>query len=146
MDILIISGSRHLNSIKLVDEAIQASGFKFDIVIQGGAGGIDTAAFQWCLQNQVWCIDCRVEPWAWTQYGKKAGPMRNGIMGALGTMLIAIPCPQSKGTWDMVGQAKHLGLPTYVHRAALDVKGEKETNQVALPLGKIAPPTGKKSS
>lgn len=53
----------------------------------------------------------------WRKYGRAAGPIRNGKMLDEGAeQVIAIPDAQSRGTWDMVNQAKGRGVPVYVHR------------------------------
>lgn len=61
----------------------------------------------------------------WDRLGRRAGPVRNGHMVAVGTALaqcgwivraLAFPLQDSRGTWDCVSQAKAAGIPVEVHR------------------------------
>jgi len=121
----IISGSRRITDIRIVEDAIRASGFKITMVIEGGQrtynnnrwpiGGVDFLAQLWALRNKI--------PWhredaKWQIHGAAAGPMRNRKMASLGKQLIAIPDPESKGTIDMIDAAREAGFSPeriYVH-------------------------------
>lgn len=47
--------------------------------------------------------------------GKKAGPLRNGVMVDLGAdVVLAFPEEGSRGTWDCVAKARAAGIPVRV--------------------------------
>ena len=115
----IICGSRRLSGEWIVDAAVLASGWltKIHEVVEGNALGIDRSARQWARYNhRSW----KTIPADWLRYGpKKAGPIRNGEMARYASslpdgMCIAIPDPFSKGTLDMIEQAKRLYLNVFV--------------------------------
>lgn len=121
----IISGSRRITDIRIVEEAIRASGFKISLVIEGGqrmyddndwpVGGVDYLAQLWAIRNK---IPCHTERADWPKYRKKAGPIRNRKMAAIARQLIAIPDPESTGTVDMIEAARKAGFAPdriYVH-------------------------------
>lgn len=121
----IISGSRRITDIRIVEDAIRASGFKVSLVIEGGqrtyddsdwpVGGIDYLAQLWAIRHEV---PCHTERADWPKHRKAAGPIRNRKMAALGKQLIAIPDPDSRGTIDMIEAAREAGYAPeriYVH-------------------------------
>lgn len=121
----IISGSRRITEIRIVEEAIRASGFTITLVIEGGQrsydnnrwpiGGVDYLAQLWAIRNRT--------PWhredaKWHVHGNAAGPIRNRKMLTAAKQLIAIPDPDSRGTIDMIEAAREAGFTPdriYVH-------------------------------
>lgn len=104
--ILIISGTRDCDDPKIIQDAFDLSDLeKPSIVYHGGARGIDTLAGRWSAENG---IPVKVFPAQWKKHGKAAGMIRNQEMldAALATgeklALLAIPGPNSIGTWGMV--------------------------------------------
>ncbi|KKL44497.1 hypothetical protein LCGC14_2365110, partial [marine sediment metagenome] len=97
-------------------------------VVSGCAGGVDTLGEQWALANGV-----KVEafPALWdnltvpnalirtNKYGKeynaRAGFQRNDSMAQYGDVLIAIWDGKSRGTRDMIKNAKSRNLAVYVY-------------------------------
>jgi hypothetical protein len=79
-------------------------------IIQGGAKGVDKAAGHWAVGNNV---PQEVYPADWEKYGKAAGPIRNKQMLDEGKpdLVIAFINPGSKGTRNMIDQAKKAGVP-----------------------------------
>jgi|ERR1043166_2562069 hypothetical protein len=121
----IISGSRRITDIRIVEDAVRVSNFTITKVIEGGQrtmnrkrepiGGVDYLAKLWALCNRLPLerIDAK-----WQIHGKAAGPIRNRKMAALAKQLIAIPDPESRGTIDMIEAAREAGFPReriYVH-------------------------------
>lgn len=91
-----------------------------DIVIQGGAGGADRLAREWCRQRL-----CRYEnyPADWTTHGRAAGPIRNQQMIDEGRPTKVIAFPGGRGTADMIRRARAAGIAIYHRLPATPSKG-----------------------
>lgn len=84
-------------------------------IIEGGCSGADIMA-------KKAAIECGLEyaeyPANWTEYGKRAGPLRNQQMldEENPDMVIAFHpnTNQSKGTKDMIARAKKAGIQIYI--------------------------------
>lgn len=88
----------------------------FDIVIQGGARGADTYAAEWAQLHRIPILEFKAN---WEEYGRAAGPIRNRQMIREGhpNLVIAFPkttLAQSRGTRNMVEQAKRAGITVFV--------------------------------
>ena len=111
----IIAGSREINDSAVVVRAIEASGYREQIteVVSGCAGGVDRLGEEWAasvgLPVKIFAAD-------WDRYGPVASPTRNGQMSAYAEALIAVWNGVSRGTADMIQQARERGLAVYVHR------------------------------
>lgn len=118
----IIAGGREVpieRGVRLVNEAILASGFEVTEIINGGAKGIDHAA------REYWNRYYRGRPDGvplvtvdakWHIFGKSAGPLRNRQMAMIADALIAVWDGKSPGTKNMIETARKHGLQVYVHR------------------------------
>jgi hypothetical protein len=111
----IIAGSRDLDDPSLVDDAIEASGWRYAIteVVHGGCRGVDMCAGNWGALNG---IPVKMFPADWKGRGLRAGPMRNEAMAGYADALIAVWDGESKGTKHMIQAAKFRGLKVYIHR------------------------------
>ena len=83
-------------------------------IVHGGARGVDTMAAQAAVS-----LGLEVEgyPAEWTKYGRAAGPIRNEQMADSGADLVIAfhyDLSSSRGTADMVRQAKKRGIPVEV--------------------------------
>jgi hypothetical protein len=80
------------------------------VIIQGGARGADEHARTWAKDRGI-----PVETYAadWKQYGRAAGPIRNGVMLAESRPDGVVAFPGGSGTADCVRQAKALGLKVW---------------------------------
>lgn len=80
--------------------------------------GVDALADFWARANGFPCA--RMPAW-FDALGLKAGPMRNRWMldAFPGACVLAFPLPGSKGTRDMITQARTLGRTVWVHKEAL---------------------------
>ena len=107
---VIIAGSRKIDDYERVKKAIKDSGFEITTVISGHARGVDTFGEIWARENN---IPCEVFDADWEKFGRAAGPIRNGWMAEVGEALIAIWDNESRGTQDMVRQAKKKGLKIF---------------------------------
>lgn len=83
-------------------------------IIEGGAYGADTLAYEWAYSREV---KCTVVPAQWERYsaglkhGQKnpAGAIRNVEMVKMGPDVV-LACPGGRGTQHMVDTAKAHGL------------------------------------
>jgi hypothetical protein len=108
----IIAGSRTVEQIDLVEQAIAASEFRITEVVSGCAPGVDSFGEQWAKRKM---IPIKRFPADWRKYGKSAGPRRNEEMAQYADQLIAVWDGVSRGTRDMIERARYCGLAVYVH-------------------------------
>jgi hypothetical protein len=99
---VIIAGSRTFDNYDIIDISIKMSKFIITEIISGGADGIDSLAERYAKENN---IPLKVYPADWQKHGKKAGPIRNGIMANNADALIAIWDGKSRGTKNMIETA-----------------------------------------
>ena len=83
-----------------------------DIVITGGAPGIDTVAEKAARARGM---TVRVYPANWKQYGKRAGHIRNGEMARDADAVTAFWDGVSRGTRDMIDQTHEREKPLIVY-------------------------------
>jgi hypothetical protein len=107
---IIIAGSRQFTDIKLIDEAVQKSGFEVTEVVSGGARGVDSLGEQWARSKGL--PTKRFIP-DWRQ-GNLAALHRNGEMAAYAEALVAVWDGRSRGTQNMIYQAEARKLPVFV--------------------------------
>jgi len=90
------------------------------VAIVGGAKGADKIAEEMAShEDGAYGSEILVFDADWNQYGKSAGPIRNGQMLDEGKPDVVIafvdkPLAESKGTHHMVRIARNAGIPTYV--------------------------------
>jgi len=87
------------------------SSLRPDSIVVGDNGddyedGTDAAAFRWAIAKGVHVAHC---PALWRANAKAAGPLRNGFMATL-NVDTCIAFPGGRGTDDMIGKARALGL------------------------------------
>ena len=124
----IIAGSRTVNDLNTVNKAVEASGFKDDIVevVSGTAYGVDKTGELWAKQHNLpvkqfsadWSnIDVPgaiVRENAKGKYNAKAGFDRNQKMAEYADVLVAVMEDNSSGTEDMIQRMSKLEKPFYV--------------------------------
>lgn len=113
---VIIAGSRHIEDYSLVLAAIQESGFDITHVVSGGAKGVDTLAERYAKDQE---LPITIYPAQWKKFAemgqtKAAGHARNKTMAENADALIAIWDGASRGTANMVDNAKRLGLRVFI--------------------------------
>lgn len=111
---VIVSGSRSITSgvHACINRAIEEAGWgAVDLVVSGGAEGVDERAEDWAKEQE---IPCYILPAEWEENGKAAGAARNAKMAEIGDALIAIWDGSSKGTRDMMRKAHTEGLPIFL--------------------------------
>lgn len=109
---VIIAGCRDFNDYAHVCQAIKESEFDITELVSGGASGVDRLGERYAKEIK---IPLKLFPADWTKHGKKAGPIRNAEMANYSDALIAVWDGCSKGTGNMIDQAKQKGLETYIY-------------------------------
>lgn len=106
---VIIAGSRTLGLIA-VSKALADCPFAEDIdqVISGCATGVDMAGEEWAAFIG---IPVKRFPANWDLHGKRAGFLRNKQMAGYAQGLVAVWDGKSRGTADMISQAKEHKIP-----------------------------------
>lgn len=107
----IIAGGRSITEYKLVEEAIEESGFKISCVICGLAKGVDLLGAEWAINND---IDVEYFPADWENHGRSAGIIRNIEMAKMADAVIAIWDGKSRGTKHMIYVAKERELKLHI--------------------------------
>lgn len=110
---VIIAGGREFNDYEAVKQAIADSNFEITEVISGGATGADALGERYATEFN---IKLTIFPADWNMHGRAAGPIRNREMAEYGEALIAFWDGQSRGTKNMIAEAKKNDLEVYVHR------------------------------
>lgn len=103
---IIVTGGRDYNNYTKVKEELTKL-FPTTIV-QGGATGTDLLAARFAKENGITSITFKAD---WEQYGKAAGPIRNGEMLKAYRDAIVVAFPDGgSGTNNCVKKAKLLGM------------------------------------
>jgi hypothetical protein len=105
----IIAGSRKFINYSFVWAAIYACPWHDEIteVVSGNAKGVDRMGESYAKQHG-WPI--KKFPAQWGEFGKQAGPIRNQEMAKYADALVLIWDGKSKGSKNMLNQAKSNGL------------------------------------
>lgn len=108
----IIAGIRTLRSYSPVELAITVSGFRPTEIVSGGAEGADRLGEYWAKIHE---IPIKRFPADWAKHGKAAGPIRNREMAQYADALVAIWDGESRGTKNMIDEARKRGIKVHVH-------------------------------
>lgn len=107
----IIAGSREgVLPEHLLDALLEVT-WQIDEVVCGGARGADELGRAWA---KVEGIPCEIFAAEWDKYGKRAGMVRNRQMALYGDALIALWDGTSKGTHNMIAEARARDLPVVI--------------------------------
>ena len=117
---LIVAGTRKMRHATFVREAIEQSTFLPAVILHGGADGVDTLAGRWAMLNGI-PVEVYLPKWA--AYGNVAGPIRNREMCKHADALLAIWDGESRGTADIIRQARDQGIFVLVRRLHRDDEG-----------------------
>lgn len=112
---VLICGSRDWTDAERIRDVLICLG-NGTVVIHGGCRGADRIADR---QARALGYEVIVYPADWQKYGKAAGPKRNGLMLREGKPdeVIAFRNGVTRGTEDMVGRARVLGIRVVEHWA-----------------------------
>lgn len=112
---VIIAGSRNFNDFELLEKKMLyfLQNKKNIIVLCGGARGADDLGRQFAEMH-----DFMVEmfPADWKKFGKRAGVVRNREMAKSASACVVFWDGQSRGTANMIEEAKRAGIPLRVVR------------------------------
>lgn len=116
---VLVTGSRDWTDVSVVRSALQWVIASFPghsyVLIHGDARGLDKIAGEEA-RALGWGVE--VYPADWKRLGRRAGPIRNGEMVALGaTLCLSFPVKGAKGTWDCSKQAKDADIPVHTFNA-----------------------------
>lgn len=104
---VIVAGSRTICGAATVAAAMRESGFDITEVVCGMARGVDEAVrFVACING----IPVKEFPADWDKYGKRAGHIRNNEMADYADALILVWDGKSRGSANMLKQARKKGL------------------------------------
>lgn len=97
---VIVTGGRDYEDAAMVYDVLEF--INPDVVIQGGASGADRLAREWGERKgkKVFTYEAK-----WTEHGRAAGPIRNGVMLGAYPAAMVIAFPGGNGTADCVKQA-----------------------------------------
>ena len=116
---VIIAGTRFFNDYSLLKETADrlladkiTSGYSI-VIVSGGCAGADMLGERYAKENG-YSIDRY--PAEWKEYGKKAGIMRNAVMADNADALIAYWNGISRGTKNMIDEARKRGLAVRIKR------------------------------
>ena len=107
---ILVCGGRDFKDYSFVADVLEEYHTErggIEMLIQGGAQGVDFLAQEWAYENNVPCL--RV-PAQWYKYKKAAGPIRNTKMLHLGQPDLVIAFPGGKGTKSMTLLAEGAGI------------------------------------
>lgn len=113
---LIIAGGRDFNNFDLLEREVSSficqhlDGYEITI-ISGKAKGADTLGIKYASK---YGLKLKIFEADWNKYGKRAGMIRNKEMAQNSDCLVAFWDGKSKGTANMIEEAKNKGLKTRI--------------------------------
>jgi hypothetical protein len=102
---VLVCGGREFGNWECVRDALDS--LDVETVIEGGARGADTHAWQWAALRGVRSETFQAN---WTAYGLHAGPKRNAQMLTEGKPDLVLAFPGGKGTANMIELARKAGV------------------------------------
>ena len=103
----IIAGSRTIENYNLIKEATRDCGWKITEVVCGMAKGVDSLGMRWAQEKK---IPVAQFPAKWTEFGTRAGYLRNVEMSKYADCLILIWDGESRGSKMMKDIAEKKGM------------------------------------
>jgi hypothetical protein len=108
---VIIAGSRSINKISHIREAIDKSGYDITEVVSGCAAGADSLGEYFADLEK---INLSKFPASWDQHGKAAGVIRNRKMADYADAAIVVWDGVSKGSKHMISEMHKRNKPCHV--------------------------------
>lgn len=111
---ILVCGSRDYLDYDFVEEVLSSYGSELTGIVHGAARGADTLAGDYGRSAN---IPVEEYPADWGTHGRAAGHIRNTKMLAEGKpdLVIAFQMNNSKGTQNMINQAKKAGIAVEVY-------------------------------
>lgn len=108
---VLVCGSRHFEDEGLMGRVLDP--IKASTIIHGMARGADRMGGAYAKLHGIPVLEF---PALWDTYGKRAGPIRNAQMLKEGQpeLVVAFRGPNSRGTQNMIDQARKAGVETVV--------------------------------
>ena len=112
---VIIAGSRNFNDFELLEKKMLyfLQNKKDIVVLCGGARGADDLGRQFAEKHGFMV---EMFPAEWKKHGKRAGVVRNRQMAAAADACVCFWDGSSRGTANMIEEAKRAGIPLRVVR------------------------------
>jgi len=111
---VLVCGDRHWNDKDAIRRELKLIP-DIELIIEGGAPGADTLAKEVADELNIPVLEFRAE---WDKHGKAAGPIRNRKMLVEGRPDLVLAfhddISKSKGTKDMINQARAFGVPVRI--------------------------------
>jgi hypothetical protein len=116
---LVIAGPRDLEVSDreihdAVDRLLAARNLIPSEIVSGNQFGVDRCGERWARACGLPVKPFPVTPAEWRQYGKPAGPRRNGLMADYADALLAIRHKVTNGTSDMIDKMRKRAKPFLV--------------------------------
>jgi hypothetical protein len=108
----IIAGGRTINDYNLLLNAIAQCQFAITAVVSGKAKGADALGERYANEHN---LPIHEFPADWKRFGRGAGAQRNTEMAKNAEALLALWDGHSKGTKNMIDNAKRLGLTVSIY-------------------------------
>ena len=112
---VIVAGTRTFNNYDLLKEKLDfyLQGKAPIMIISGGAEGADKLGERYATENKFIIMQMDAQ---WQAYGKAAGPIRNEQMAQKADALILFWDGKSRGSANMLENAKKYNLPVRIVR------------------------------
>jgi hypothetical protein len=107
----IIAGTRKGIDKRTFDAAMMHVPWEITVVLSGGAMGVDRMGEKWAEEHD---LPLDLYPANWDLHGKAAGPIRNARMAENADALVAFWDGESRGTKNMIDEAKKRELKVMV--------------------------------
>lgn len=115
---ILVTGSRHWQDYDTILRHLRdAVDGRPAVVVHGAGRGADELA---AAAARELGLRTEAHPADWTTHGRRAGPIRNTAMVALGAdVCLAFPCHRSVGTWDCIHKSVAAHIPVRIYPPAL---------------------------
>jgi hypothetical protein len=127
---VLVTGSRKFKNARAVSERLAQLPRQNLVIVQGGAIGVDSFAYQWAVENHVATQTYKPD---WNKYGRSAGFKRNNeMLDTKPDLVLAFWDGVSNGTRHTFAGARARGIPTEVilddGRRAFRSEGESDSS------------------
>lgn len=96
---IVVAGNRTYKNHQHVYDVLNSIVQKSDIILHGGARGVDAVASTWARTHGIACQTVEAD---WDKFGPAAGRLRNQQMALRADALIAFWDGESPGTGNMI--------------------------------------------